>query len=191
MNHSQSVQIQQFETERLIMRQWKNSDLSDFAQLNGNDEVMRFFPFILSRDESDKMAERIRSLIAQKGWGFWALEEKCSGQFIGFTGLHTVADEMPFAPAVEIGWRLGKGFWGKGYATEAATQALRHAFGELNLSHVVSFTAVINEPSRRVMERLGMKNTSENFYHPKVDAHSQLAEHVLYKMSRTQWLEKP
>ena len=117
----------------------------------------------------------------------WALEELGSGQFIGFTGLHHAPDELPCAPAVEIGWRLDRQFWGRGYATEAANKALSFAFDSLKLNQLVSFTSINNAPSIAVMKRIGLQDAKKNFIHPKLEPTSPLAEHVLYALSRSTW----
>lgn len=134
----------ELETERLILRQWKDDDYSKFAALNADVSVMEFFPKPLARQESDHMADKIRSLIHQRGWGFWALELKEIGEFIGFTGLHIPEADLPFSPCVEVGWRLMKRYWGSGYAPEAAGEVLRFAFEHLELDEVVSFTTLHN-----------------------------------------------
>lgn len=148
---------------------------------------MEFFPALLSRAESDAMADRCQSLIAERGWGFWAVESRNTGEFIGFVGLHTPAYELPFSPCVEVGWRLDAKHWGKGYATEAAGAAVRVGFEKLALSEIVSFASVTNVRSRAVMERLGMRDTGETFEHPHVPVGSVLREHCLYQISREQW----
>lgn len=98
--------IIEFDTERLRLRQWQASDRAPFAALNADPAVMAFFPSLLTRAESDAMADRCASLITQRGWGFWAVELRRSGEFIGFVGLHQPSAELPFAPCVEVGWRL-------------------------------------------------------------------------------------
>jgi len=108
-------------------------------------------------------------------------------KFMGFVGLHTPSDALPFAPCVEIGWRLAKPHWGKGYATEAAMASLNFAFAELSLNQVVAFTAVANNRSQAVMQKLGMTNTGNNFMHPDIELSHPLCEHVLYKISYSQW----
>ena len=133
------------------------------------------------------MARKIQSLISARGWGFWAVEEKKSKRFLGFVGLHVPLPELPFSPCVEIGWRLAKEYWGKGYATEAAKASLEVAFGPLNLTEVYSFTPVGNTRSRAVMERLNMLNTRNNFEHPNVPVGNPLREHVLYKLTKERW----
>jgi RimJ/RimL family protein N-acetyltransferase len=181
------MQLIELETDRLILRQWENDDLPDFAALNADPEVMKYFPNLLSREASDAMAEKCRSLISERGWGFWATISKESSKFIGFVGLNEPKDTLPFAPCVEIGWRLQKIYWGNGYATEAANQALRISFETLGLNEVVSFATASNTRSRSVMDRIGMVNTYQNFKHPDLPDNSPLAEHVLYKISKNEW----
>ena len=178
----------EFETKHLKLRQWCLADREPFAELNADLRVMQFFPAPLTRPESDSMADRCQSLIAERGWGFWAVETMEAGNFIGFVGLGTPVPELPFSPCVEIGWRLAFRYWGKGYATEAAMGALRIGFTLLNLPEVVSFTTVRNYRSRAVMERLGMKLMVETFVHPHVPEDSKLREYCLYRLSHEQWV---
>lgn len=170
-----------------MLRQWRDSDRQPFAEMNADPKVMEFYPGTLDRTRSDALADRIQSLIIERGWGFWALQLKCDDRFIGFTGLHIPSPSLPFCPCVEIGWRLARPYWGLGYATEAANAALRIAFDSLRLEEVVSFTALSNRRSRAVMERLGMIDTGENFMHPDVPEDSGLKEHCLYRVRRQGW----
>lgn len=183
--------MQSIETERLYLRQWQASDFAIFAAMNADAEVMRYFPKPLSSTVSDVIANKCQQLIADNGWGFWALSlkehSKKAGTFIGFVGLNNTHADLPCAPCVEIAWRLHKDYWGQGYATEAAQASLTFAFEALKLAEVVAFTAVINKPSQRVMERLGMINTQDNFNHPALTSSHPLAEHVLYKITQEQW----
>lgn len=167
-------------TERLLLRQWRSADRAPFAQLNADARVMEFFPAPLTQQESDAMADRFEALISERGWGFWAVQLKTSGAFIGLVGLHTPAD-LPFSPCTEVGWRLAYDYWGHGFATEAAQAALRVGFEVLGLEEIVSFTTVANLRSRAVMERLGMKQ-SGFFEHPRVPAGSSLRKHCLYRL---------
>lgn len=172
------------QTERLILRQWKESDFPLFAQLNSDPEVMEFFPSTLSEEESTAFALRIQAFIEENGWGLWAVSCPGVSDFIGFVGLWPVSFEAHFTPAVEIGWRLDKAYWGKGYATEAATKVLEFAFSQLQLEEVVSLTAKQNVRSMKVMDRIGMKrNPRDDFFHPKLEKGHRLANHVLYRMS--------
>ena len=183
------VQVIELETERLKLRQWKDSDFPIFAEINSDPVVMEYYPSIMNKTESYEMASNLKSLISKRGWGFWAVEETIKKQFIGFVGLHEPIQELPFSPCVEIGWRLSKEFWGKGYATEAAKAAMKIAFQHLNLLKIYSFTSVANLRSRAVMERLNMVNTNQNFEHPKVPVGNPLREHVLYELTKEQWKE--
>ena len=109
---------------------------------------------------------------------------------IGIIGLMTPSFEAHFTPAIEIGWRLSSNHWNKGYATEGAKAVLRHAFTELNLDGVVSFTAVNNLASRRVMEKIGLKhNSKDDFDHPKLVEDCPLKRHVLYRLSKKDWMK--
>lgn len=171
-------------TERLQLRQWRASDRTPFAALNADSQVMEFFPEPLSRTQSDAMADRCESLIEQHGWGFWAVELKSTRQFIGFVGLHRPAAALPFAPCVEIGWRLAPAFWGQGLATEAAHVCLQTGFSTLDLAEIVSFTARPNLRSRAVMERLGM-HADGVFEHPSLAPGHVLRAHCLYRLPRS------
>jgi len=173
----------EFETERLRLRQWLPADRDPFAALNSDSRVMEFFPSPLTRGESNTMADRCQSLIEERGWGFWAVEYKSTREFIGFVGLHTPSAELPFSPCVEVGWRLAFQHWGKGFATEAASEAVRVGFQLLHLREIVSFTTLGNRRSRAVMERLGMRE-SGTFEHPHVPESTGLRQHCLYRLSR-------
>ncbi|WP_299998358.1 GNAT family N-acetyltransferase [uncultured Cedecea sp.] len=178
------------ETARLILRQWQASDLEPFAELNADPDVMRYFPAPLSREESDNLANRFKNIIeANKGWGFWAVELKTTGEFVGTVGLLHQAERFAFSPCTEIGWRLAKNFWHQGIALEAATCALNFAFNQLYLDEIVAFTAVQNTPSEGLMKRLGMVK-QPSFMHPALAVSHVLAKHRLYKITRTGWLEK-
>ena len=159
--------------------------------MNADLEVMKYFPKPLSPKVSNAIADKCSQLIKDNGWGFWAVSRKgCSNKnddFIGMVGLNDAHADMPFAPTVEIAWRLHKDYWGQGYATEAARASLHYAFTKLALEEVVSFTAVINKRSQLIMQRIGMTDTGKNFHHPMLEADHRLAEHVLYKITRQQW----
>ena len=180
----------ELETERLILRQWKDEDLTPFAKINADPEVMAYYPDILNEEESNAMADKIKDLITEHSWGFWAVETKQENNFIGFVGLHIPTHDLPCTPCVEVGWRLAKEYWGKGYATEAARESLRFAFEELALGEVFSFASIANKKSWAVMERLNMNDTGENFEHPILPAGHPFREHVLYKITKSQWKDK-
>jgi ribosomal-protein-alanine N-acetyltransferase len=157
---------------------------------------MESLPRRLSRDESDAAAARIRTTIEQRGWGFWAVEVKGAGDtaeaFIGFVGLSVPSFDAHFTPCVEIGWRLAKEHWGCGYASEAAAASLRFAFENLRLQQIIAFTVPLNKRSIRVMERIGMsRDLAGDFEHPKLPPGHPFRPHVLYRVNRTAWLNRP
>lgn len=169
------------ETNRLILRGWEEKDRREFIRMNSHSEVMEFFPSLWTKEESDAAFEKLRLVIHDRGWGFWALEEKLSGKFVGFTGLGVPGFQAPFMPAVEIGWRLLPEFWNQGLATEAAEKSLWFGFHVLKLEEIISFTAVGNVKSQRVMEKIGMERCMEkDFLHPKVPDGHVLKPHVVY-----------
>ena len=172
-------------TERLQLRRWTDDDRAPFAALNADPEVMRFFAGTMTRAESDALADRIERHFDEHGYGLWAVSVVGGDPFIGFVGLLWQHLDAPWAPAVEIGWRLARSAWGKGYATEAAIAARDHAFGPAGLTDLVSMTTVTNLPSQAVMQRIGMtRDPADDFLHPKLSPGHPLAPHVLYRLAR-------
>ncbi len=170
-------------TERLLLRRWQDADIEPFAAMNADPTVMEYFPNTLSRTESNALIERSERWFDDRGYGLWAIELIVDGTFAGFTGLAPIDEDLPFAPAVELGWRLAHAHWGQGIATEAASAAARFAFEVLELPSLVALTAATNVRSRRVMERLGMRrDPAEDFIHPKLPTGHPLAAHVLYRL---------
>lgn len=179
------------ETERLILRPWRDEDLGPFAKLNADPRVMEYFPSLLTREESDQLANKIRTKIDERGWGAWAISLKNGSDFIGFIGLDNVLFDAPFTPAVEIGWRLAYDYWGKGYAIEGAAACLKYGFERLHLNVIVAFTAVQNMRSRRVMERIGMHHDpNDDFNHPELPNGNWLQRHVLYRIKASEWKKR-
>jgi RimJ/RimL family protein N-acetyltransferase len=183
----------------LRLRGWWDEDLAPFAALNADPVVMEHLPSVLSRAESDAFAARIRAELAERGFGLWALEVPGVAPFVGFTGLAVPRFDAHFTgkrsaqrgrspsgvveECVEIGWRLAREHWGRGYATEAASRALSFGFERLGLAEIVSFTAVGNTRSRRVMEKLGMTHDpADDFDHPALAPGHPLRRHVLYRI---------
>jgi RimJ/RimL family protein N-acetyltransferase len=174
---------QTLETERLVLRPWRDSDLDPFAEMGTDVRVMEYFLSTVPRSDSARMVESIRQHFAEHGYGFWAVEVEDGAPFIGFVGLQHVAFEADFRPAVEVGWRLAFEAWGHGYASEAAREALRFAFEELALPEIVSFTAAGNLRSRAVMERIGLIHDPHgDFDHPRIPEGHPLRRHVLYRI---------
>lgn len=173
-------------TERLCLRGWRARDRAPFAALNTGSEVMALMPKTLTRAESDALVDVIEAEFEERGYGLWAVEVPGEVPFAGFVGLHRVTFEAHFTPAVEIGWRLDRPLWGRGYATEAGHEVLRYAFDEVGLDEVVSFTSVGHAKSRAVMERIGLGPVGE-FDHPNLPEGHRLRRHVLYRLGRAQW----
>jgi len=145
---------------------------------------MQYLPGALSRQASDALAARIAAQWDERGFGLWAVEVPGVAPFAGFVGLSIPSFEAPFAPCVEIGWRLAAPFWGRGYASEAARAALAFGFENLRLAEIVSFTTPDNLRSRRVMEKIGMlRDPADDFDHPALPAGHPLRRHVLYRIA--------
>jgi ribosomal-protein-alanine N-acetyltransferase len=171
------------DTERLILRRWREDDRLPFAAMNADPDVMRHFPSVMTKEQSDTFVDRIEQGFDEQGYGLWALEVRDSGEFIGFTGLILQTFEAHFTPAVEIGWRLARPAWGHGYAIEAARKVLAYGFGEAGLDEIVSMTTVGNARSRSVMERLGMtRDPADDFEHTGISEGSPIRSHVLYRI---------
>jgi RimJ/RimL family protein N-acetyltransferase len=171
-------------TERLLLRRWRPADKEPFARLNSDPVVMEYFPSALDRAESDAFADRIEEGFDARGYGLWAVEIPGEADFIGFVGLALHDFPAHFTPAVEIGWRLARDYWGSGFATEAARTPIADGFERVGLGEIVSFTTAINVRSVAVMERLGMTHDpSDDFDHPRLPVGHHLRRHVLYRLS--------
>ncbi len=170
-------------TERLILRRWTEDDRTPFAELNADPEVMRYFPQTMTQDQSDAMVDRIENGFEENGFGLWAVE--INGQFAGFTGLNRTTFETPMGPHVEIGWRFATWAWGQGYASEAARFVLETAFSKLGLTEVYSFTTETNNPSEKVMLRIGMTRRHDlDFDHPNTPGWWGV-RHIVYQAQST------
>lgn len=168
------------ETGRLILRSWKPEDLPLFAKMNKDSRVMRYFPVTLTDEQTESFYNRIQNEFDSKGWGLYAVEIKSTGEFIGYVGLHEIGFDAEFTPGVEIGWRLAADYHNQGYATEAANAVLSLA-KSAGIERLFSFTARINAPSERVMQKIGMVKAGE-FRHPNLSDDSPLSVHVLYRI---------
>jgi RimJ/RimL family protein N-acetyltransferase len=168
-------------TARLVMRRWRDEDREAFAVMNADPVVMQYFPAPLGRAASDALIDRIEGLFDRQGFGLWALEVAGTGDFIGFTGLSPMPGGVPGAGGMEVGWRLARYAWHRGYATEAALAAVDVAFHGVGLAEIWSMTAVVNEPSQAVMRRLGMVLYA-HFDHPSLPVGHSLRPHVVYRL---------
>ena len=177
------------ETERMVLRAWQMSDREEFARLNSDIRVMEFMPACLSTAESDLFFDRIQRHFQKYGFGLYVAELSEARRFAGTVGLMVPQFEAHFTPCVEIGWRLTADCWGRGLATEGARAVVRHAFESLNLESLVSFTVQANVSSRRVMAKIGMtRDSADDFEHPDLPEGHPLRPHVLYRLSRTDWM---
>lgn len=179
-----------FATDRLIVRNWRDEDRARFHEINSDERVMEFFPFRRDRAASDELMDRLAARIEADGFGLAALELRETGECLGFTGLAR-AGLAPLFPdeTIEIGWRLARPFWARGFASEAAREWLRMGFADMRLAEIVSFAVAANYRSTAVMARLGMRrDPSRDFDHPRVpDDQPRLKRHVVYAMTREDW----
>ena len=172
------------ETERLVIRNWQNSDLALFHHINSDDRVMAFFANRRDLKQSSELMRWLANDIGETGYGFFALQTKADGQPIGFAGLSLVNFAALPAGTVEIGWRLGADFWGRGYATEAARELLRLGFEDRGLDEIVSFAVPANTRSIRVMERLGMQRREDLDFHNDDYGADTI---IVYSITHDQW----
>jgi RimJ/RimL family protein N-acetyltransferase len=158
--------VPEVHTERLVLRGWAPRDRAAFAALNADPEVVRWIgdgrP--MPRATSDELVDRIEEQWRARGFGLWAVEERAGGAFVGFAGLAVPWFLPAVLPAVEVGWRLPRDAWGRGYATEAGGAALAHAFGPLALAEVIATIFPENTRSIRVAEKLGMRRSGHRIH---------------------------
>lgn len=150
--------MQQVDTPRLILRRWRFEDHHPYATLCCDPLVMQYIGDGSSRTyaQSVQAIERFEEEWQEKGHGLFAVEERATGNFIGFTGLSSPNFMPELSPAVEIGWRFSRSHWGKGYASEAAQAALSFGLEDLKVSDVVSICQTDNSASIRIMKKLGL-----------------------------------
>lgn len=171
------------ETDRLILRTWKEKDAEPYYQINQDPKVIEFLPGPITMEQANDFMVFMNTRGEQRGYTLWATELKETGDFIGFIGLNYTDWKAHFTPATEVGWRLGSQYWGKGYATEGAKACLAYGFEKIGLPEIVSFTVPQNLRSIRVMEKIGMKRDPKgDFEHPKLEPNHRLSKHVLYRI---------
>lgn len=169
------------QTDRLILRAYREEDRSDFAALNGDPQVGAWLGGTLDGAGSDALLDRFNAHIAEHGWGPWAVERRSDGRLIGMTGLASVSETLPVGPAIEVEWRLIPAAWGQGFASEAAKAALDWGFANLDQDEFLAFTADINLASQGVMRKIGMvADPSRDFDHPNLATDHPLNRHVVY-----------
>ena len=177
------------ETERLILRTWEDKDIDPMATINTDSKVCEFVPKLNKLETASRIENWIKHYKTH-GFSLYAVELKSTGTFIGFLGLMIPSFEAHIPPAVEIGWRLSSNHWNQGYATEGAKAVLAYAFDTLQLNEVLSFTVINNKASRRVMEKIGMLyDPADDFEHPNLAEEHPLRQHVLYRLSKENFIE--
>src|SRR5260370_18231657 len=170
------VRMISISTPRLVLRRWREDDVAPMSAINADPEVMRWIGDGSVRDEQQTKAgiEAWERQWDQRGFGMFALQLRATGELIGFTGL-AVAEFLPeVMPAVEIGWRLGRPFWGRGLATEAAAAALRFGLIDRHLDQIISIAQVGNAPSEPITGPLGIRlapETADPTCHPPIRLH--------------------
>lgn len=173
------------ETDRLILREWEDTDLEAFARMNGDPVIMEYLPRVLDEAASKRHMTAFKKHFKEHGYGLYAVELKEDKEFVGFVGLNNVDFKAPFTPAVEIAWRLDYEYWGQGYASEAAKAVVDHAFKELKLKELVAFTVHDNTRSRGLMEKIGMKYVEgADFDYPALKKGHPLGRFVLYRIKK-------
>ncbi|MEU5614903.1 GNAT family N-acetyltransferase [Streptomyces sparsogenes] len=175
--------MSELRTDRLVLRAWRESDLAPWAALNADPEVREHFPDVLTREQSDASVARFQADLERRGWGWWAVEVRATGEFIGFTGLDPVDEDMPFT-GVEVGWRLARPHWGHGYATEAALAAVDHGFEALRLPEILAVTTATNLRSQAVMRRIGMTRDPADDFDDLTVPEGPLRPSVVYRLRR-------
>jgi RimJ/RimL family protein N-acetyltransferase len=178
-------------TQRLSLRAWRDSDRQPFAEMSEDADVMEHLRPLATREACNAWIDFQINHQSSHGFCLWALESRASGTFMGAVGLLHIGFVARFTPAVEVGWRLARPFWGQGFALEAARAALRFGFEGIHLMEIVAHASVRNGRSRRVMARLGMSHDcAEDFDHPRIPDSEPRRRQVLYRLTRDAWLSQ-
>jgi RimJ/RimL family protein N-acetyltransferase len=175
------------ETERLVLRDWREDDWPRFWAGTNTPAVMRWLGGVMGDDGMAATRARVEGCAAANGFCFWAVERKSDGEILGFCGLKRAdAPGSSVTGAIEIGWRLREDAWGQGYAKEAATAALDAAFSRFGADEVVALTVIANEGSWGLMKRLGMRRREELDY-ADTRFEPPIRDHILYSIDRETW----
>jgi RimJ/RimL family protein N-acetyltransferase len=173
------------ETERMILRAWRDSDVEPFRTMCNDPEVMRYLGPPLRLADAEAARDRMNGFIASHGYCFWAVERKNDGAFLGFCGMKPGPEDTPIHDAMEIGWRLARGCWGQGYAREAAEASIAWGWANTDTPEIAAMTVTANSNSWGLMERLGMiRDFEADFDHPAVAEGDPLRRHILYRIAR-------
>lgn len=173
-----------FTSARLGFRLWTEPDVDKMTAINQDAETMRYFPSLPSAEATRSMIERFRQEYEELGYTYFAVDALEEQAFIGFIGLHVPGFEADFMPCVDMGWRLDRRYWNRGYATEGAKRCLQLGFEELGLDRLVAIAPKVNEPSIKVMKKIGM-NLALEFKHPLLSEHPYLEDCALYEIRKS------
>lgn len=153
------------------------------AEINADKDVMEFFPSLQSLNQTIEFIERMNKQLIEKKFCYFAVDKIENGEFIGFIGLSEQTFKSEFTPCIDIGWRINKSEWNKGFATEGAKRCLDYAFNQLNLNKVNSLAPKLNLKSEQIMKKIGMKKIL-NFKHPMLETNKRLNEFILYEITK-------
>ena len=174
-----------FQSERLGFRKYTEADVPLIIAMNQDEEVMRFFPFCPSPEDTKAFMERMNKTCDEKGYCYFAVDRLDTNQLIGFIGLLDQSYEAPFTPCTDIGWRLMKEHWHKGFATEGALACLEYGFHRCGLKEVISTAPSINIPSLSVMQKIGMTKVGE-FEHPRLSDYPHIRTCEYYSIKKSE-----
>ncbi|MFD2830307.1 GNAT family N-acetyltransferase [Corticicoccus populi] len=172
-------------TKRLILRDWKNSDIPVFISMNMDPDVRRYFPDTVPVEVSRQFIFDAQKDIEDRGFGLFAVERRDTGEFIGFTGVQVLEEDgdfnLEFLPCIEIGWRFMKKHWNQGFATEAAVGVLKFIQRNTDIKEVYAYASKRNFPSINIMKKIGMDEV-DVFNHPLIEDGHSLKRQVVYKI---------
>lgn len=175
-------------TDRLILREWRESDLSSLHAICADTQVMQFLGPLQTEAEVNEAILRQQASQTEFGHCYWAIERNSDHAMIGFCGLILEPEGTPIAGQIDIGWRLAASDWGQGYAFEAANACLKWGFLNLAANSIWAITVPSNIRSWGLMERLGMERRHDlDFDHPNVPEGSPLKRHLTYNITRDAW----
>ena len=172
-----------FTSDRLGFRNWAEKDKSKMGMINSDAKVMEYFPAIPTQKQTVEFIDRMKAQFSKNGFCYFAVDKLENNEFIGFIGIAEQTFESDFTPCVDIGWRLARAEWGKGFATEGAKKCLEFAFNEIGLKNIKSICPAINDKSEKVMRKIGMKKTA-SFKHPLLSEFKELERCVLYEIEK-------
>ena len=171
-------------TERLLLRRWRDEDREPFFEMCQDADVMRYLLPISNRTASDAFIDRLEGHFVANGFGMCAAARRDTGEFIGIIGLQIPRVAITPELCIEAGWRLGRHAWGHGFVQEGAKAVMDAGFAQHGFDEIVAVTAIQNERSWRVMERMAMRRDAETIAHPALAADHPLSEHFMYRKQR-------